>query len=577
MKIPHFLTLLLFLVATNSAQAIDAYIVAGQSNGWRISHLKQGTVPQPESAGPKIHYFGMDCVAEPESSKLVTLTAVDPGSMGFGLAKALTERTGKDIVFIQYCRCGASVLAPEVNSWFPGDDPLDAKIFEQGLCTKFEKYLAAAKSQVKQTLHADLEIKGLIWHQGESDINSDKAQFERAVKNVFLRLRCAVGPNVPIVAGHIRDLGDGPRGINATLNKIAADDGNILTVPLDGLEFEPDRNGKPDVHIARSGCHELGRRMVLGLDVLDLQAAVTAAGGKVELASNPPRVIGIDLYNGNNPLKGKGGRNEAVTDEWLAKHLPHCSSLKKLGLANCQITNDGLQHVGKLTGLEELNLTLTSISDDGLRHLGDLTHLRNLGLASSQCTGTGFSHLGKLKHLENVNFHFTPLNDAGLQAICAVGVSGRLWFAHVKFTDEGAKSLQQLKVLKRCGMGSNVPQSSGEAVASLAHLPLEDLSLLDNQANPVGIAHAAKIQTLKRLDVSYAPTANNSALAMVAALPHIEEFHVGSAPDITDAGIAAFAGTKSLKKLVLHQLKNVTEQGIAELEKARPDLVVEVK
>ncbi len=23
----------------------------------------------------------------------------------------------------------------------------------------------------------------------------------------------------------------------------------------------------------------------------------------------------IDLYNGNNPLKGKGGRNERVTDE----------------------------------------------------------------------------------------------------------------------------------------------------------------------------------------------------------------------------------------------------------------------
>ena len=27
----------------------------------------------------------------------------------------------------------------------------------------------------------------------------------------------------------------------------------------------------------------------------------------------------IDLYNGNNPLKGKGGRNERVTDEWLKR------------------------------------------------------------------------------------------------------------------------------------------------------------------------------------------------------------------------------------------------------------------
>jgi hypothetical protein len=314
------------------------------------------------------------------------------------------------------------------------------------------------------------------------------------------------------------------------------------------------------------------------LCAMDLKSAVKEAGGMVEFAADAPeRIVGIDLYNGNNPLKGKGGKNEAVTDAWLEKNLAGITTLKKLSLANCAVTNAGMQQVGKLTSLEELNLTLTAISDDGLGQLSELIHLRVLGLASSQCTGSGFAKLGKLKHLENVNFHYTPLNDEGLRAISAVGVTGRLWFAHSKFTNDGAKSLAQLKSLKKCGMGSTHPESSGEAVASLSGVPLEDLSLLDNQATPAGIAHAAAIPTLRRLDVSYAPQANNASLAQVAKMPQIEEFQIGGAAEITDAGIAAFAGTKSLKKLVLHQLKNVTAQGVAELKQARPDLVIELK
>ena len=122
----------------------------------------------------------------------------------------------------------------------------------------------------------------------------------------------------------------------------------------------------------------------------------------------------IDLYNGNNPLKGKGGRNERVTDEWL-KRLSGVSTLRRLDLANCAVQGDGLQHIGALTGLRELNLTLTPVKDDALKHLGGLAELRVLGLASTQCNGTGFQHLKALKKLENVNFHFTPLNDDGLR------------------------------------------------------------------------------------------------------------------------------------------------------------------
>ena len=326
-------------------------------------------------------------------------------------------------------------------------------------------------------------------------------------------------------------------------------------------------------------------------EVLALDAEIKELGGQLILTPSGPQWLylatgdtgmdifevptAIDLYNGNNPLKGKGGRNERVTDAWL-KRLANVTTLRKIDLANCAIQGEGLQHLSKLTGLRELNLTLTPVKDDALKHLAGLTELRFLGLASTQCTGTGFAHLKALRQLENVNFHFTPLNDAGLAAIAGVPISDRLWFAHSKFTDAGAASLAKQTRLKRMGMGSADKTSSGEAVAALVNLPLEDLALLDNQATAAGLAHAAKIATLRKLDASHAPTVGNDTLKLVAQMPALEEFKLGSA-QVDDEGLQALAAAKSLKKLTLSGLKKVTPAGVERLKQARPGLVIDAK
>ena len=208
-------------------------------------------------------------------------------------------------------------------------------------------------------------------------------------------------------------------------------------------------------------------------------------------------------------------------------------------------------------------------------HLGGLAELRILGLASTQCNGTGFQHLKALKKLESVNFHFTPLNDDGLRAIAQVPISGRLWFAHTRFTDEGAASLKNLTQLKRCGIGSADKGSSGEAVAALEKLPLEDLALLDNQATPAGLAHATKIATLRRLDVSHAPGVKDESMPLVSQMPALEEFKLGSA-QVTDDGLQLLAASKSLKKLSLSGLKGITPMGISKLRNAQPKWMIEV-
>lgn len=300
-------------------------------------------------------------------------------------------------------------------------------------------------------------------------------------------------------------------------------------------------------------------------------AAVERAGGKV--VSGPEGVVSIDLFNGNNPTKGQGGPNEAVTDEWLAC-LEGCSSLRKLSLKNCAITNAGLVHLRGLTGLEELSLAFTAVSDAGLEHLAGLTSLRMLGLSATQCTGTGFKHLRAIRGLTNVNFHFTPMTDEGLKEIVATGVSERLWFVHTQFTDAGVACLADLKNLRICGLGSKAEGSSGAAVAVLKNLPqLEDLSLEDNQADSRGIGHATEIRTLRRLDLSYAPQADDECLRRVAAMPALEEFKVAGASRVTAAGVLALAESKSLKKITLGQMKQVAAD-IEALRKQRPNLEV---
>jgi hypothetical protein len=322
-----------------------------------------------------------------------------------------------------------------------------------------------------------------------------------------------------------------------------------------------------------------------------LKTEVEKIGGKIHFSPYGPEWVylatgdegteifdiptAIDLYNGNNPLKGKGGRNEQANDDWL-KHVVFCHSLRKLDLANCEIHGEGLKYVAEITGLLELNLTLTPVDDSGLKHLSTLTHLRTLGLASTKCTGTGFQHLTGLKKLENVNMHFTPVNDAGLQAISQLPLSGRLWLGHTHFTDAGAAHLSELTKLKRCGLGSMEKASSGEVIAALVKLPLEDLSLLDNQATPVGVSHAAKIATLKTLDIAHGPTVGDDSLPLLAAMPELTELKIGSA-QLTDDGLQALATAKKLKKLALTGVKKVTLAGVERLQKARPELVIEVK
>jgi len=304
-----------------------------------------------------------------------------------------------------------------------------------------------------------------------------------------------------------------------------------------------------------------------------LAADVQAAGGTVLFADGVP--VDIQLYDGANRLKGKGGLNKNVNDAWLAK-LAGLTTVTTLNIANCDVHRDGLRHVATMTGLQFLNLTLTPTVDTDLEPLAALKELQSISLASTECTGEAFAKLKGLTKLNNLNMHHTPANDAGMAGVAGVGDLERLWVAHGHFTDAAGPSFASHKHLHRLGIGSKEPGSTGAIIAHLKNLPLVELELFDNQSSEEGIVYATQIPTLKLLSCGYASRVTDAALDAVAKMPALETFSIAGAK-LTDEGIQKLAAVKTLKTVKFGKMKGVTADSVAKLRAARPDMVVEAQ
>jgi hypothetical protein len=249
-RIFAILSLLLAITAAKAAEA-DIYIVAGQSNGWRLSSLSAA----PGKGEHTVHYFGMGCTTRPDTAKHTFIEKVNPKCSAGGLATSLLEHSKRDIVFIQYCVCGTS-LGDAIN-WFPGEP---GKPNEAGLYASFTRYLADVRRQL-EALGIEWKVKALFWHQGESDVKRDAATHQKNLVNLFQRFRSDLGADLPIVGGHIRELDARSKGINAALDAVDAADTRYVVVKTQDLEFENPTN----VHIKPAGCVILGQRMVQAL------------------------------------------------------------------------------------------------------------------------------------------------------------------------------------------------------------------------------------------------------------------------------------------------------------------------
>jgi hypothetical protein len=195
---------------------------------------------------------------------LQVLNQLNPAAYGFGLADSLVRHAGRDVVVIQYAVCGSSLQG--TADWYPGDAPAEGRANQDGIYGSFARYVSDARRQV-EALGFEWKIRGVFWHQGESDTGIAPEAHQRNLQNLFWRFRQDFGAGVPIVTAHVRDVGDGARDVNRALDGIGASAPRVAVVPSHDLPFdrEPTAKGAPNPHFSTAGCQTLGERMASAL------------------------------------------------------------------------------------------------------------------------------------------------------------------------------------------------------------------------------------------------------------------------------------------------------------------------
>ena len=161
-------------------------------------------------------------------------------SLAASFAESCADRFGQKVGLIPCADGGTSV-----SEWQP-----DGVLFDHAV---FQTRLAMRSS----------ELKGILWHQGESD-SRDMADVSAYHDRFFAMLdeliaRIGAPESIPVVVGEVSELMAARwpyvREMNRVLNGIASERENIGIAKQDGLTIGPD-----GIHFSGQSYREFGRR-----------------------------------------------------------------------------------------------------------------------------------------------------------------------------------------------------------------------------------------------------------------------------------------------------------------------------
>ncbi|MBR2930060.1 MAG: sialate O-acetylesterase [Clostridia bacterium] len=158
------------------------------------------------------------------------------GSFMDGLAEFLDREVG-----VIPCADGGTAL----SQWMPGEIIYDHAVMMCGLAKRTS------------------DIGAIIWHQGESDSETDPIEYKKNLKIFFTELRAALGdPELPIIAGELAHTitpnwycsRTWPT-INRILHELEDELPAFAVAPADGLELKED-----GIHFNSVSLREFGKR-----------------------------------------------------------------------------------------------------------------------------------------------------------------------------------------------------------------------------------------------------------------------------------------------------------------------------
>ncbi len=223
---------------------LHLYLLAGQSN--MAGRGEVGEIDQ--TPYPRVFALKEDMSWGPATEPLhwdkPPIVGVGPG-FAFGRAMADAKK-GVRIGLIPAAAGGSSIRAWQHREIHPGTQ---SPPWDDALSRTF-RVLALEGG----------ELKGIIWHQGESDRNDYTAEYEDALVDLVERFRKEFRqPNLPFVAAQLTHFdptkSEGTDAINAAIANLPTRLPNTAFVSGEG--FEPKDDG---VHLTAESERELGKR-----------------------------------------------------------------------------------------------------------------------------------------------------------------------------------------------------------------------------------------------------------------------------------------------------------------------------
>ncbi|WP_436832754.1 sialate O-acetylesterase [Parapedobacter sp. DT-150] len=207
------------------------------------------------------------------------VAGVGPG-LTFGMAMA--EADSGAVIGLVPCAVGGTPIA----KWAPGayDESTDTHPYDDAV-RRIEKALETGT------------IKGVIWHQGESDSDEAAAQvYLDKLGELIGRIRTVVGnPALPFVAGQLGRYRERYQWINNELAKLPATIPNTGVVSSEGLW-----HGGDGTHFDSPSAAEFGRRFAAGM----LQLQEKAEGWEWLFHGGDPNVRWRSIAGDHFPANG---------------------------------------------------------------------------------------------------------------------------------------------------------------------------------------------------------------------------------------------------------------------------------
>ncbi len=201
------------------------------------------------------------------------------------------------------------------------------------------------------------------------------------------------------------------------------------------------------------------------------------------------------------------------------------TKLRNLKVIGTLFDDDDMAQVARLPALETLFVDTTRVSDVGVQHLVGNTTLVDFSCMATEVTDEGLKSVGQLKTLQVLGLGETKrITDAGLAWLSGLSNIRSLYLPGLAITDKGLAHLRGMKELRR-------------------------LVLADTPVDGSGFAFLKEVQHLKILNLSDTRL-SNSGLAAVAGNKKLQVLHLRNTL-VTDEGLVALSGLKDLEKLDL--------------------------